>query len=79
MRIIDSCLYLVVGLFISDVEALGSVTSNIMWCMFSFVGLYVTNQVTLWSKVPLQKLIVAQLVTKYPAFCRTRKCIPSST
>lgn len=79
VSIIDLCLYLVVGLGISDMEASGPVTSNITWRMFSFVGLYITNQVTLWSTFPLQKLIVPHLVTKYPAFCRTQKFISSST
>jgi hypothetical protein len=79
VSIIDSCLYLVVGLAISEVEASDPVTSNITWRMFSFVGLYITNQVILWNRVTLQKLIVAQLVTKYPASFRTRKIFPSST
>jgi hypothetical protein len=78
MSIIHSCLYLVVGLCIRDVEASGPVTSNITWRMFSFVGLYIANKVTLWSRVPLQKLIVTQLVTKYSVFCRNPKFIPSS-
>jgi len=79
VSIIDSCLYLVVGLVISEVEASGPVTSNITWRIFSFVGLYITNQVILWSRVTLQKLRFAQLVTKDPASFRTRKIIPSST
>lgn len=78
MNIIDSCLYLVVGFGISDVEASGPVTSNVTWRKFSFVGLHTTNQATLRSRVRLQKLIVAQLFTKYPAFCRTLKFFPSS-
>ena len=79
VSVIDACLCLVVDFGISDVEASGPITSKITWRMFSFVGLYITNQVSLWSRVPLQKLIVVQLVTKFPAFCITRIFIPFYT
>lgn len=68
MSVIDSYLYLVVGLGVSDVEASGPDTNNIIWRMFPFVGLYITNQETLWSRVPLQKLNSCSASYEIPCF-----------